>query len=293
VASPAVFVDLYTRNHGKMQQTSAEPTEFSQVREPQEPKSRRFRTVRVVMALILREIGSRDSRSSLGFLWSIIDPIATVAILSLAFALFTRTPRLGTNFPLYYVTGIVPFHIYTQISNRVSGSIRYSRQLLGFPAVTVMDALIARFLLNYFINIIVFIILSYGVVHYYDLRVNVRMPSVILAIVMAGSLAIGVGTFNSVLFIMFPTYDYLWGMLNRPMTIASGVLILIDDLPDWLFHILWWNPPAHLVAEMRHGFYPFYDTSWVSPFYVFMFSAIAFVLGLITLQRYVYDALDR
>ena len=276
-----------------MQPSPAVPDDFAAPRPPQEPKSRRFRTVRVVMALILREIGSRDSRSSLGFLWSIIEPVATVAILSIAFALFTRTPRLGTNFPLYYVTGIVPFHIYSQISNRVSGSIRFSRQLLGFPSVTVMDTLLARFLLNYFINIIVFIILSYGVLHYYDLRVNVQMPPVIEALVMAGALAIGIGTFNSVLFIMFPAYDYVWTMVSRPMMIASGVLILIEDLPDWLYNILWWNPAAHIVAMMRHGFYPFYDTNWVSPFYVFMVAGIAFVLGLITLQKYVYDALDR
>lgn len=277
----------------EMLENAAAPSEFSPPRPPQEPKSRRFRTVRVVMALILREIGSRDSRSSLGFLWSIIDPIATVVILSLAFSLFMRTPRLGTNFPLFYITGILPYHIYSQISNRVSGSIRFSRQLLGFPSVTVMDALMARFLLNSFINVVVFIVLSYGVIHYYDLRINVLIEPITIALLMAFSLAIGIGTFNSVLFIMFPAYEYVWNMLTRPLSIASGVLILIEDMPDWLFNLLWWNPAAHFVAEMRHGFYPFYDTSWVSVFYVFMVSAIAFVLGLITLQRYVYDALDR
>ena len=275
-----------------MQQTTADPQDFAPPRPPQEPKSRRFRTPRVIMALILREIGSRDARSSLGFLWSVIDPIATVAILSIAFSLFTRTPRLGINFPLYYITGIVPFHIYNQIGNRVSGSIRFSRQLLGFPSVTVVDAIMARFLLNYFINVIVFIILSYGVIHFYDLRVNVQLPAVINALVMAGALALGIGTFNSVLFMMLPAYEYIWGVFSRPMMVASGVLILIEDLPDWLFHILWWNPAAHIVAEMRHGFYPFYDTSWVSPFYVFMVAGFGFMLGLISLQRYVYDVLD-
>ena len=276
-----------------MQPTTADPVDFAPIRPPQEPKTRRFRTVRVVMALILREIGSHDTRSSLGFLWSIIDPIATVAILSIAFSLFTRTPRLGTNFQLYYVTGVVPFHFYTQLSKSVSGSIRFSRQLLGFPSVTVLDTLFARFLLNYFINIIVFIILAYTVIHYYDLRVNVELLPVIESLTMAGALAIGIGTFNSVLFIMFPAYDNIWSLFNRPIMIASGVLMLIEDLPDWLFHILWWNPVAHIVAEMRNGFYPFYDTSWVSPFYVFMVSGIAFVLGLLSLQRHVYDALDK
>lgn len=276
-----------------MSEMSVTEAEIAPPRPAQEPKTRRFRTARVVLALMLREIGTRDSRSSLGFLWAIIDPIATVAILSVAFSLFTRAPRLGTSFPLYYVTGIVAFHIYSHNAKTVSGAIRFSRQLLGFPSVTVMDTLMARFLLNYLVHLIVFIVLSYGVVHYYDLRVNLQLLPVISALVMAGALALGIGTFNSVLFIRLPAYEYVWGMLTRPMTIASGVLILIEDLPDWLFNILWWNPAAHIVAEMRHGFYPFYDTRWVSPGYVYAVAAVALVFGLVNLQRNVYDVLDR
>ena len=276
-----------------MPQITADPGDFPAVKAPQEPKTRRFRTFRVVMALILREIGSHDSRSSLGFLWAIIDPIATVIILSLAFGLITKTPRLGTNFPLYYITGIVPFHIYMTINNKVSGSMRFSRQLLGFPAVTVLDALFARAILNFMIHVVVFIVLAYGVVHYYGLRINLNLSAVMLGIAMAGMLGVAVGTFNSVLFLMVPAYENLWGMVNRPMVISSGALILISDLPTWLFHILWWNPAAHVVAEVRRGFYPTYDASWASPFYVFMFFAVTFAIGLVTLQRFVYDALDR
>jgi capsular polysaccharide transport system permease protein len=275
-----------------MQQDTADQTDFPVIRAPQEPKTRRFRTFRVVMALVMREIGSSDSRSSLGFLWSIIDPIATVAILSIVFSLLTKTPRLGTNFQLYYVSGVLGFHIYSHLTSKVSSSIRFSRQLLGFPAVMVLDVLFARFILNYFVSIIVFIILAWGVIYLYDLRVNLDIIPIFEAIIMSGFLAIGIGTFNSVLFIMFPAYDYAWGMLTRPMTIASGVLILIEDLPPWLFNILWWNPAAHIVATMRSGFYPFYDTTWVSPFYVCMIAGVTLVLGLISLQRYVYDALD-
>ena len=71
---------------------------------PQSPKPPRFRMARVVAALVLRETGSRDSRASLGFLWNVIEPVVSIAILSFLFSLISRTPRLGTNFPLYYVT---------------------------------------------------------------------------------------------------------------------------------------------------------------------------------------------
>jgi capsular polysaccharide transport system permease protein len=96
-----------------------------------------------------------------------------------------------------------------------------------------------------------------------------------------------------VLFLKWPLYDSFFSVVNRPMVISSGALVLISDLPTWLFHILWWNPAAHVVAEVRHGFYPTYDASWINLPYVFLWCGITFVIGLVMLQRSVYDVLDR
>lgn len=276
-----------------MQQMTALPDSTSVLPPPQEPRSRRFRTFRVVTALILRETGSRDSRASLGFLWTVIDPVASVIILSLVFSMISRTPRLGTNFELYYITGVVPFHLYSGVAGKIANSMRFSRNLLGFPSVTVIDALLARFLLNVFTNVTVFVILVVGAVYYYDLQVYPDMGALILSLTMAAALGLGIGTLNSVLFLASPTYESLWGITNRPMTILSGALFLVSDLPDNLFRYIWWNPMAHMVAEMRHAFYPTAVSGWISPAYVFMVAGLTFTLGLIGLHRYVFDALDR
>jgi capsular polysaccharide transport system permease protein len=262
------------------------------LRPAQEPRTRRFRMARVVLALMLREIGASDARTSLGFLWSILDPIATVAILSVAFSLLTREPRLGTNFALFYVTGTVVFHLFSQVARSVAVAIRFSRNLLDFPAVAVIDALLARFLLNFLIHLIVFIVLSAGVILLYDLRVNLDIGPILVALAMAAALGMGIGTFNAVMFNLVPAYEFFWGMLNRPLMIASGVLVLIEDLPTWIFDLLWWNPAAHIVAEMRHGFYPFYDTSWVSSPYVFLVAGVTLAFGLVGLKRMVHEALE-
>ena len=276
-----------------MQPSPAEMPDTPTFAPAQVPKTRRFKTLRVVGALIIREIASRDSRTSLGFLWSLIDPIGTVIILSFAFSILLRNPRLGTNFPLYYVTGVVPFHMYSQLSGKISSSIRYSRQLLGFPTVTILDAIFARFALNATIHVLVFVVLSSVVVWWNDLNVNVNVPLVALSLSMAAALALGIGAFNSVLFVAYPGYENFWSMFNRPMLLASGVMILIEDLPDYYFHILWWNPIAAVVATMRAAFYPNYDISWTSPLYTFSIAALAFALGLVMLRSFVHDALDR
>ena len=276
-----------------MQQMTARPDSTPALPPPQIPRSRRFRTFRVVTALILRETGSRDSRASLGFLWTLIDPIASVMILSLVFSMITRTPRLGTNFELYYITGVVPFHLYSGVVGKIASSMRFSRNLLGFPAVTVVDALMARFLLNVFTNVVVFIVLILTTVYYYDLRVYPDMGAVLLSLTMAAALGLGVGTLNSVLFLASPTYESIWGILNRPMMIMSGALFLLTDLPDNIFQYAWWNPVAHVLGEMRYAFFPTAVSGWISPAYVFLVAGVTFTLGLIGLHRYVFDALDR
>ena len=152
---------------------------------PQSPKPPKFRMARVIGALILRETGSRDSRASLGFLWQVIEPVVSIAILSVLFSMISRSPPLGTNFPLYYVTGVVPFHLYASIGRQVSGSMRFSRNLLGLPAVTVVDLIMARFLLSALTNICIFIAMLVWLNTAYDLHLRPDMGALMLGLVMA------------------------------------------------------------------------------------------------------------
>ena len=259
---------------------------------PQSPKPPRFRMARVVAALVLRETGSRDNRASLGFLWNVIEPVVSIAILSLLFSLISRTPRLGTNFPLYYVTGVVPFHLYMSISRQVAGSMRFSRNLLGLPSVTVIDLITARFLLSALINIWIFVIMLFLLNTYYDLHLRPDMGAVLSGLSMAMALGLGLGTLNSVLFPASAIYESVWGLVNRPLVLVSGVMFHIEDLPEPIFDVLKWNPAAQVVAQMRHAFYPSYDTAWVSQAYVLLIAAVCFALGLVGLYRYIFDVLD-
>lgn len=260
---------------------------------PQQPRSRRFRTLRVIIALILRETGSRESRASLGFLWTIIEPVIAVVILSVCFSIVQRAPRLGTNFPLFYITGVVPFHLFSRVAARVGGSVRYSDRLLGFPSVTVIDVLVSRFLLNFFTNIAVFVILLIGVTQWYGLNINPDLYRVLLSLAMASALGLGVGTMNSVFFLWSPAYESAWSMVMRPMTLFSGVMVQITDLPPPVFNVLKWLPMAHFVAEMRGAFYPASQTFFVDPLYVFAIALGTFLIGLIGLHRYAFDFLER
>ncbi len=259
---------------------------------PQTAKLSRFRMARVVAALILRETGSRDSRASLGFLWNVIEPLVSIAILSILFSMIRASPPLGTNFALYYVTGVVPFHLYSALSRHIARSMRFSRNLLGLPSVTVIDVIMARFLLSAITDLCVFIAIVFLLNAYYDLQVRPDMAAVLLGLGMAMALGLGIGTLNSVLFPASAVYESVWGLVSGPLFLFSGVFIHIEDLPEPIFAVLKWNPAAQIVAQMRHAFFPSYDIAWVSPAYVLMIAAVCFALGLVGLYRYIFDVLD-
>ena len=126
--------------------------------------SRSHPTARTISALVLREMTTRFGRTPGGFLWALLQPLATIIILGMAFSLLARSPALGTSFILFKATGMMPFQTFRSNATMVGGSISYSRSLLLYPGVTWVDALLARFILNTLVMIVVTALILVGVV---------------------------------------------------------------------------------------------------------------------------------
>lgn len=248
-------------------------------------RKRPFATGRSVLALVLREMSTAFGRSMGGYLWAILEPAAGIALLTMAFSLVFRAPPIGNSFPVFYATGLLPFLLYTDIAGKVAQSIRFSRQLLFYPRLTFVDAIIARFLLNFFTQIMVFAILMTGLLAFNHGAVIVDLPAVILALVMAASLALGIGTINCYLFLSFPSWERIWMILNRPMFLISGIFFTFESVPREYREYLWFNPLVHVIGQSRSGFFPTYEAAYVSATYVFAIALISLTTGLLLLNR--------
>lgn len=249
-------------------------------------KRRLFPTARSVIALLLREIATTYGRYPGGYAWAILEPVGAIAILSIAFSLIIRSPGLGLNFPLFYATGYLPYMMYSELSQKISNSIRFSKPLLFYPSVTFVDSIIARWLLTVVTHLSVFAIVVLGIILIYNLDPIIDFPMIFIALAMVAVLGLGVGVLNCFLFLMFPVWEQLWGIINRPLFIVSGVFFMIDVIPEPYRSYLWYNPLIQITGYMRGGVYSTYDTSYVSFIYVFGFGLICLVVGLIFLGRY-------
>jgi capsular polysaccharide transport system permease protein len=258
----------------------------------QKPRRRRLRGARTIFALILREMATTYGRSAVGYMWAIIEPVAALTLLTLVFSLLLRSPPLGSNFPLFYASGYLIFSAYISVTNKVATSVQFSRQLLEFPAVTVLDAILARFILNMLTQIMVICIVLTGIIVIYDLKLILDLKDILISLGMTAAFVLGLGTFNCYLFLAFPSYQQVWSIANRPMFILSCIFFLFDSVPQPYRDFLWYNPLIHMVGKMRAGIYATYQAEYVSIAYVMGLSLLLFAVGLFLLRHHVRNALN-
>ncbi|WP_323038199.1 ABC transporter permease [Gemmobacter sp.] len=248
---------------------------------------------RTIVALMLREMSTRYGRSPGGYIWAIVEPLAGILLLSIAFSMLMRSPPLGSSFVLFKATGMMPFMLYMTISGSIGHALHFSRPLLQYPGVTWLDAIVARFTLNTLTSILVTYLILTGILVWTGTRTVLDMGDIGLAIGLAALLGLGIGVLNSYLSLAFPVWDQAWAILNRPLFLISGILFLYEDSPKLIQDILWWNPLVHIIGLMRAGFYPMYYASYVSVIYVLTCALLPLVAGLLLLHRHHLDLLNR
>lgn len=258
-------------------------------------RPRSFKTPRTILALMMREMQTTYGRNVGGYVWAILEPVGAIAIFTLVIAvgLRVRTPGIGTNFPLFYASGFLPYALALGMTWKIAYAIRFSRPLLNYPGVQYTDAIIARFLLECLTQFVVFTLIFAGIHIAFDVATIRDEPTILLAYLCSAYLGLGLGTLNCFLFSVAPVWETVWRILMRPLLLVSCIFFIFDDVPrqwqDWV----WWNPLVHVVGLMRRGFYATYDAPYVSVLYVMAVATASLVLGLVFLHRYHRDILNR
>ena len=202
-------------------------------------RSRRFAAPRTVMALMLREMATTYGQSPGGYLWAILEPAAGILLLTLIFSVGFRNPPLGTNFQIFYATGMLPFVLYTSVSGKLAISLLFSKPLLAYPTVTFVDALVARALINLMTQLLVAYLILTFILVVYETRTILDFPYIINGFAMASALAVGIGVMNCFLFSVFPVWQQIWTIFNRPLFIISGIFFIFDRMVhDFNIHMI-------------------------------------------------------
>ena len=245
------------------------------------PPSRLTVHLRVLHALLIREMITRYGRSSLGYLWALLEPVGIITLLTLLFLQIADAPPYGQSFALFYASGYLAFHWVIDISSVAARSVHVNRPLLAFPSVTALDTVLARLILQGLTGLAVAALILGGIYAGSGDALVLSPEPVLQSFALAVLLAAGIGIFNAWAFAISKGWELVWGIVSRPLLLVSCVFYSFESLPAEAREVLWFNPVIHVIGLLRSGIYPVYDSNHVAPGYVVLISLALVLPGLI------------
>ena len=237
----------------------------------------------------MRETLSRYGDHKLGFMWAIIEPLVFISLFA-AFMVFMQSDNPG-GMPLvpFMISGFVPFFMFRNTMNELRGAVFANRSLLGFPQVTIFDAIIARVLLESAVMLFVFGFLV-GMAHLIGFEIRIENPlgvlMVCLSLLLLGT---GIGFLLATLSPIIPSTGQLSTILfGRPLFMTSGLFFIADSVPEPAQTWLLYNPLLHLLELMRSYFFYEFESTHGSWLY-----AASWVVGLLAFGMLTHQALKR
>lgn len=212
-----------------------------------------------------RDLRTTYLRSYLGWVWSLLNPIAEIAIYSIVFGIILSIDRQlpaapddFSSFPHYLMAGMVIWNFYRGVSSKVlnnfTATVRLRRKLY-FPPVAPALSQTLTTLVQSSLELLV-LILFFAVVGHLSITVIVIVPAALFS----AMFGLGVGLLLSVANTRYRDVGYLYGIFLRLFFYLIPIIWPIEFVdrrigPSALRALVRWNPMAKLIEVSRDGAY--------------------------------------
>jgi capsular polysaccharide transport system permease protein len=243
---------------------------------------------RVVYALMLREMLTRFGTSRLGALRVFIEPMIPVLFMLAMRDVLGGLAPYGVDVALFVATGVLPFYLFRNCVTKIMDCVSANKALLFISEVKVLDAYLARMLLETAIYAVVSLAVLYFL---YLIGRGDAVPhdpvGVVSGMLMAALLGSGIGLCCSALDAMIPVTRTIVNLSLRIAFIISGVLFSVTAVPLEYRRYLTWNPVMYILEHTRAAYFAVYDPVLTDGglSYVLVITGTAWLGGLILIRR--------
>jgi capsular polysaccharide transport system permease protein len=223
----------------------------------------------------------RFGRTQLGYAWAIVEPLAYVGLFSLMFHFMDRHPPFGRSMTLFFATGILPFLLFRNVVNQLTGAFKANQALLTYPIVQPIDTIISRTILEvataFFVMSIVFSMLMY----FEQVSAPVNIMRMFESITLLTLIGVGYGLMSAVITTRLESWANISRLIMMPLMFLSGVFTPIDSLPAKVRNVVSWNPIIHGVEMFRDGYYSNFRSDQIDSAYLAVCGLMFLFLGIV------------
>lgn len=204
--------------------------------------------------LVITDFKIRYKNSVLGYVWTLIRPLALFAILYVVFVMFLRVGDAVPHYTVYLLLGIILWNYFVEVTNNgVSAIVGKGDMLckLAFPRYVVVVSGSFSALISLMINLMVFAF--FMIINGVPFTWNILwlIPLIIELFIFSLSIAFML----SALYVRFRDINYIWEVVLQAGFYATPILYpitLVVAMSPLISKIMILNPIAQIMQDARH-----------------------------------------
>ena len=237
----------------------------------------------LINELVSRDIKLKYRRSFLGYLWSILNPLLVMIVLTIVFsAMFKRNIE---NYPVYLLCGRMTFDFFMASTNAAMNSVTGNAALMKktyIPKYIFTVSKVTSSLIDFFFSLgalfIVIVVTRSGF--------HITMLGIPLVFIQVYLFCLGLGFLLAELNVFFRDIRYIYRAVTTAWMYLTALFYPIESLPEGLATaIKLFNPMYYYVAQMRdlvlYGRWSGPRVFWGG----WLFGIVMMVIGLYAFQK--------
>ncbi|MDX2171065.1 MAG: ABC transporter permease [Deltaproteobacteria bacterium] len=210
-----------------------------------------------MLQFALKDFKIRYTHSTLGYAWSVLNPLIFFVIY---YVVFTRFMNLDVpNYPGFLLLGVSLWNFFSEGTTNGAGALLSRADLLTktvVPRQVMVYAALMSAALTFVINLIVLMV----VLEVTGTAITwpaIWFPLLLLDLVL---LTLGTALILAPLYVRYRDVGYLWSIVLQVGFWLTPIIYLDIMVPEKWRWIIWWNPVARIIGDSRraliYGWWP-------------------------------------
>ena len=198
--------------------------------------------------LVARDVKIKYRRSVLGVLWTLLNPLCMMIILSLVFSNIFKFDV--ENYSLYILSGQVVFNFFSGATTDAMSSIISNGPLIKKVYVPKYLFVLSR-IISSFINLLASFTALLLVMIATRAELNWTVVLVVIPLILLVVFSLGVGLVLAAITVKFRDVMHLYSVFTTALMYLTPVIYPMSILPNWLYKLVMLNPLTNMLMMFR------------------------------------------
>jgi ABC-type polysaccharide/polyol phosphate export permease len=206
----------------------------------------------LIVQLVSRSVKTRYKRSFLGVAWTMVNPLLTMAVLTLVFSGLFRFP--AENYALYVLSGLLLWNFFAQSTTAAMGDLIWSGGLIGrvyFPKSVFPIAAVGTGLFNLLLALVPYLIIAFIL----GAKISISILFLPIPILIATLFTLGVAMVLSSMVVFFADILPMFEIILTAWLYLTPIIYPIELVPAPIQNLLRINPLFPILEAFRAPLY--------------------------------------